>query len=133
MKPSDQYLKIVEWSDADRCYVGTCPALMLGGVHGADEAKVYRDLCRVVEEWIRIQEKDGDPLPEATAGKRYSGKFVVRVGKEIHKALTIDALRAGESLNAYCVRVLRRRPRLRGRENKRLRRTAWGEGVKGRR
>ncbi len=27
MRPSDRYLKIVEWSDEDQCYVGTCPGL----------------------------------------------------------------------------------------------------------
>lgn len=109
MKPSDRYLKIVEWSDEDQCYVGNCPGLMLGGVHGEDEAEVYRELCRAVDEWIAIHEEDKDPLPPATAGKQYSGKFVVRVGKDLHKELAVDALREGESLNAYCVSVLRER------------------------
>ena len=36
MKSSDRYLKLVEWSDEDGCYVGRCPELMLGGVHGSD-------------------------------------------------------------------------------------------------
>ena len=40
-------------------------------------------------------------------GKNYSGKFVVRVGKELHKSLTIEALKKGESLNTYCVRRLK--------------------------
>jgi predicted HicB family RNase H-like nuclease len=110
MKPSDRYLKIVEWSEEDRCYVGTCPGLMLGGVHGDDEARVYRELCQAVEEWIALCEEDGQPLPEATAGKSYSGKFVVRVGKELHQALSVQALRRGESLNTYCVRMLRETP-----------------------
>lgn len=35
MKPSDRYLKIVEWSERDGCYAGTCPGLMLGGIHGS--------------------------------------------------------------------------------------------------
>ena len=108
MKPGDRYLKLVEWSPEDGCYVGTCPGLMLGGVHGNDEAKVYRELCRAVEEWLRIQKENGHPLPDPTAGRRFSGKFVVRVGRELHKELSIEALRAGDSLNAYCVRVLRR-------------------------
>lgn len=107
MKASDQYLKIVEWSQEDGCYVGTCPGLMLGGIHGDDEAKVYWELCQAVEEWIEIYQEDAEPLPAATAGKDYSGKFVVRVGKELHKALAVDAMRHGESLNSYCLHLLR--------------------------
>ena len=107
MKASDRYLKIVVWSAADRCYVGTCPGLILGGVHGDDEAKVYAELCQVVEEWMAIHAQDGTSLPAPTAGKDYSGKFVVRVGKELHQELVVHALREGVSLNSYCTKVLR--------------------------
>ena len=110
MKSSDRYLKIVEWSEEDGCYVGTCPGLMLGGVHGDDEARVYAELCQTVEEWIAIHEQDGRPLPPATAGRDYSGKFVVRVGKALHQQLAVHALREGVSLNAYCAKVLREGP-----------------------
>lgn len=34
MKESDYYLKIVEWSEEDQCYIGYCPGLFLGGCHG---------------------------------------------------------------------------------------------------
>ncbi len=108
MKASDRYLKIVEWSEEDGCYVGTCPGLMLGGIHGDDEAEVYRELCQAVEEWIDIYQQDREPLPKATAGKEYSGKFVVRVGRDLHKTLAIGAMRHGESLNEHCVRLLRK-------------------------
>ncbi len=99
MKARDRYLKIVEWSEEDQCYVGTCPGLMVGGVHGDDETEVYRELCEVVDEWIETLRKDGDPLPPATAQKEYSGRFVVRVGRELHKEPAIDALptAAGQS------------------------------------
>ena len=107
MKKSDQYLKIVEWSEEDHCYVGTCPGLMLGGIHGDDETRVYKELCQAVEEWIDIYEQDGVPLPDATAGKEYSGKFVVRVGRDLHKALAIGAMRNNKSLNEHCVHLLR--------------------------
>ena len=79
---------------------------MLGGIHG-DEAEVYKELCQAVEEWIRIYKQDGVPLPAATAGKEYSGKFVLRVGPDLHKALAIGALRHGERLNEHCVHLLR--------------------------
>jgi predicted HicB family RNase H-like nuclease len=127
MKASDQYLKIVEWSEEDQCYVGTCPGLMLGGIHGQDETAVYEELCEAVEEWIQIQEEDGDPLPDPTAGKEYSGKFVVRVGKDLHRELALRALREGQSLNSYCVSVLRECPAPYG-AKKRARGTS-GEGT----
>ena len=106
MKKSDGYLKLVEWSEEDQCYIGTCPGLMVGGVHGTDEAKVYRELCQVVEEWIVIHEKDGVPLPPETAGREYSGKFMLRLGKDLHKKVAIEALRSGKSLNTFCVQML---------------------------
>jgi predicted RNase H-like HicB family nuclease len=66
-KPSDRYLKLVAWSEEDQCYVGRCPDLMLGGVHGSDETAVYGELCQAVDEWIRLHESEGRPLPEPTA------------------------------------------------------------------
>jgi predicted HicB family RNase H-like nuclease len=110
MKISDQYLKLVEWSEEDQVYVGTSPGMFFGGVHGDDETEVYRELCEVVDEWIQICKEDGLPLPPATAGKSYSGKFVVRVGEDLHKSLAINALKEGESLNSYCVKLLRETP-----------------------
>ena len=108
MKPSDKYLKIVEWSEEDGCYVGTCPGLIYGGVHGDDEAEVYQELCQVVAEAIDLYETDNRPLPPATANKQYSGRFVLRVGKELHREITIKAMRSGESLNAYWQKILKK-------------------------
>ena len=108
MKPSDNYLKIVQWSEEDGCYVGTCPGLIRGGVHGENEAAVYRELCRVVEEAIELYQADHKPLPLATANKNYSGRFVLRVDKELHQSLAIRAMQEGESLNSYCQKILKK-------------------------
>ena len=67
MKESDKYLKIVEWSEEDQCYVGTCPGLFLGGCHGEDESKVYKHLCKLVAENIALYKADNKPLPKSTS------------------------------------------------------------------
>lgn len=108
MKASDQYLKIVEWSEEDQCYVGTCPGLFYGGCHGDNEANVYKKLCKIVEENIALYKEDGNSLPSPTAGKAYSGKFLLRPGKELHKALAIKALQKDESLNNFCLKALKK-------------------------
>ena len=106
MKKSDEHLKIVEWSDEDRCYIGRCPELMFGGVHGKNEQKVFAELCQAIDEWIALAEKDGDELPAGMAGKRYSGKFNLRLDERLHERLTIQAVKEGKSLNAYCAEAL---------------------------
>ena len=107
MKESDKYLKIVEWSEEDGCYVGSVPGWIGPCCHGDDESVVFKELCAVVEEWIRIYKKDRRPLPPPTA-RTYSGKFLLRTGPELHQALTVRAMIEGESLNAYVVRALRK-------------------------
>ncbi len=106
MKKSTQYLKIVEWSDEDQCYVGRCPELMFGGVYGKNEQKGFAKLCAVIDEWIAISEKDGDELPSGVAGKKYSGKFNLRLGNALHERLAIEAAKEGKSLSAYCAETL---------------------------
>ncbi len=98
-KKSDQYLKVVEWSAEDHCYVGTAPGLLLGGVHGNNQSRVFAQLCDAVEEAIHIFEKDGKPLPAPTANRTYSGKILLRVSSSLHRALAIRAMQLGESVN----------------------------------
>jgi len=107
MKESDRYLKLVEWSEEDGCYVGSCPGLFYGGCHGPDEAKVYKELCGIVEEVIEAYGESGRPLPPGTAEKEFSGKFMLRVGKELHRLLHVRAMQSRKSLNSYCIDVLR--------------------------
>lgn len=101
-----RYLKFVEWNDEDQCFVGRCPEIMAGGIHGDDEVKVHAELCQAVEELVELIHKDGDPLPEPLAAKKFSGKFVLRVEPSVHRRLTAKALASGESLNSFCVKAL---------------------------
>ena len=75
MKDSARYVKIVEWSEEDQCYVGSCPGLFYGGCHGDDEQQVFAELCRIVEETIDLYKREGKPLPPATAGKDLANRL----------------------------------------------------------
>jgi predicted RNase H-like HicB family nuclease len=79
MKESALYVKIVEWSEADHCYVGSCPGLFYGGCHGKDEQEVFAELCDIVEETIDLYVQDGKPLPPATSGRDYANKMLAVV------------------------------------------------------
>ncbi len=76
MKMSSRYVKIVEWSEEDQCYVGSCPGLFYGGCHGVNEEEVFSELCRIVEETIDLYRRDGRSLPSPTSGKDYANKML---------------------------------------------------------
>lgn len=66
MKPD--YLKFVQWSEADSLFVGYCPDLFIGGVcHGSDEQKVYRELTKLVADEIAESRRAKRKLPEKSA------------------------------------------------------------------
>jgi predicted RNase H-like HicB family nuclease len=72
---SARYVKIVEWSGEDQCFVGQCPGIVGPCCHGDNEAAVYAELCEIVDEWIEIFKKDGRPLPPPTAGQGIAEKI----------------------------------------------------------
>lgn len=76
MRASDRYVKIVEWSDEDQCFVGSCPGLFYGGCHGEDEKAVFAELYEIVEETIALYRQAGKPLPPPTCGKDYANKML---------------------------------------------------------
>lgn len=100
------YVKVVEWSEEDQCFIGSAPPLIGQCCHGPNEGKVYEELGVIVNEWIAIYEQDERPLPEPSAGKEYSGKFVLRIKPELHKILALRAMQENESLNSYLGKVL---------------------------
>lgn len=75
MKESARYVKIIEWSEQDKCYVGSAPGLIYGGCHGADEQTVFAELCTIVEEVIQTYKDDNKSLPPATAGHDFANRL----------------------------------------------------------
>jgi predicted RNase H-like HicB family nuclease len=75
MKDTARYAKIVEWSEEDQCFVGSCPGLIDGGCHGADEKAVFEQLCQAAEEAIALYRQDGKVLPPPTSGRDFANKM----------------------------------------------------------
>jgi predicted RNase H-like HicB family nuclease len=75
MKASARYVKIVEWSDKDQCYVGSAPGLLMGGCHGPDEQAVFEELCQIVKEAIELYKAEGRELPPPTSGRDFANRM----------------------------------------------------------
>jgi predicted RNase H-like HicB family nuclease len=71
MNKGDKYVKLVEWSDEDHCFIGSCPELFYGGCHGSDARSVFSELCTVIDETIEVLEREGRPLPAPMSGREF--------------------------------------------------------------
>lgn len=64
-KETDKYHRWVAWSEEDQVYIGRCPDLFLGGVHGDDPIKVAKQLQKTIDEWERDHRESGIDFPKA--------------------------------------------------------------------
>lgn len=71
MSKGDKYVKLVEWSEEDGCFIGSCPELFYGGCHGDDPRAVFDELCQIVEEMVELYQQEGKPLPAPLSGKQF--------------------------------------------------------------
>lgn len=74
------------------------PGCMSQGDDPDDAIKMIRDAMRG---WIGVALEDGIPIPEPQPDEEYSGKFVVRVPRSLHRQLVEAAQREGVSLNQF--------------------------------
>ena len=108
MKPEQAYMKVVEWSEDDGCYVGSAPPLVGQCCHGDTEENVYRQLAVIVPDVLQTYAERGIKLPERSAGKEFNGKILARVRPELHRALAVRALLEHRSINSYVESALER-------------------------
>jgi antitoxin HicB len=73
------------------------PGCMTQGDTFEELGKMVADALRG---WLEIALEDGIPIPEPRFDEEYSGKFVVRLPRSLHRELVETAEREGVSLNA---------------------------------
>jgi predicted HicB family RNase H-like nuclease len=96
---NDRYSYRVVWSEDDREYVGLCAEFPSLSWLGKTPESALKGIREVVEGVIKDMKQTGEEIPQPISGKRFSGKFMVRVPPEVHRSLAIQAAESGVSLN----------------------------------
>ena len=68
---------------------------------GESLEEVYVNIQEAMEGWIETKLEAGFPIPKPMIDEKYSGKFVVRLPKSLHRRLAYEAEQEGISLNQY--------------------------------
>jgi len=96
---TDRYTYRITWSEDDQEFVGLCIEFpSLSWLAKSPEAAL-KGIRKVAKRAVQDMESNGESPPTPISGKSYSGKFVVRIPPQVHRALAIKAAEDGISLN----------------------------------
>ena len=96
---SDHYTYRVTWSAEDGEHVGLCAEFPSLSWLALTPGEALSGIRRLVSDCVSDMRTNGEPVPEPMADRVYSGKFMVRVPPETHRALAIRAAEQGVSMN----------------------------------
>ena len=92
---SDHYTYRITWSAEDGEHVGLCAEFPSLSWLAATPGEALSGIRRLVAD----MRTNGEPVPEPMADRAYSGKFMVRVPPETHRASATRAAEQGVSMN----------------------------------
>jgi len=99
-------IEIVEEEDG---VVATIPDLPGCASFGDTIGEAVQNVNVTKELWIKGRIESGQAVPEPSNLDEFSGKFVLRIPRVLHKSLDREARRQGVSLNQYILHLLSER------------------------
>ena len=98
-RKSDRYTYRVTWSEEDKEYVGLCAEFPSLSWLDATQEAALQGINNVVAEVISDMESNGEDIPKPLSTKYYSGNFTVRIPRDVHRKLAIQAAESQVSIN----------------------------------
>lgn len=96
---TDLYTYRITWSAEDDEHVGLCAEFPSLTWLACTPGEALAGIRRVVGESVADMREAGETPPDPIATRPYSGRFLVRVPPETHRALAIQAAEQGVSMN----------------------------------
>jgi predicted HicB family RNase H-like nuclease len=96
------YAARIEYSDADKCFVGHIAGIRdIVGFHGESVEELRAAFEDAVDDYLETCEKIGK-APQ----RPYSGKIMLRIPPELHADIAMRAEASGKSLNQWAADAL---------------------------
>lgn len=105
----NRYPVEIFWSEEDEGYIGLVPDLPGCSAWGASEEEALRESHDAISAWIEAAANAGKPIPAPSNPAEdmgFSGKFLMRVPRQLHADLSRHAKAQGVSLNQYVLYLL---------------------------
>ena len=100
------YQVLLRYVSDDELWVAEVPDLPGCSTHGITQFEALTNAQDAIFEWIDTAREKGWPIPEPRDNVEYSGKFLLRIPKSLHRRLALLAEQEGVSLNSYVTCLL---------------------------
>lgn len=96
---AEHYTYRVRWSVEDDAFVGAVAEMPSLSWVADTQDEAFSGIRELVDQVVADMRETGEVPPEPIAERSYSGRFVVRIPPEVHRALAIAAVEQRVSLN----------------------------------
>ncbi|CAB4565086.1 MAG: toxin-antitoxin system HicB family antitoxin [Actinobacteria bacterium] len=103
---ADRYTYRLAWSEKENEFIATVIEFPSLSWIAESRESALKGLTSLVEEVIKDMSREGEEIPEPWDERRFSGKFNLRLGSELHRNVALRAAERGESINTYVVKQL---------------------------
>lgn len=103
---ANRYTYRLAWSEKDDEFIATVVEFPSLSWISKSRESALRGLTSLIEEVIKDMAREGAELPEPWDERRFSGKFNLRLGPELHRNVALRAAERGESINTYVIKQL---------------------------
>lgn len=100
------YTYRVSWSAEDDEFIATCLEFPSLSWLAASQLEALEGLQAVLQDVLTDMDEAGEEIPAPLSERKFSGKFLVRVGEQLHRDLALHAAEQHMSLNQYVVKKL---------------------------
>ncbi|MBI2345358.1 MAG: type II toxin-antitoxin system HicB family antitoxin [Deltaproteobacteria bacterium] len=89
------------YSEEDEGYIATVHELSGCSAFGETQEEALNEVVIAARLWLQAAKKERRPVPEPIMTRRFSGRFALRIPKELHRELEREATEQGISLNQW--------------------------------
>jgi predicted HicB family RNase H-like nuclease len=95
----DYYTYRVTWSVDDNEYVGLCAEFPSLSWLAVTQEEALRGIRELVADVVVDMKANNEPVPESLSTRDYSGNLSIRIPKDLHRNIAIQAAEANISIN----------------------------------
>lgn len=97
------YIRKVFYSAEDKCWVAIAPEISGCSALGDTDGEALQELDHAIKLHLRIRNENKLPIPQALAGQKLGGRFLLRIPKALQHNLKEEATEEGVSVNQYAL------------------------------